>query len=153
MTTLRDSLLPVADILRQIPNTLGLRRYSVTLRRRAWSGTYPGEGVPTDTDVVLTPPPRVRVMTTQDIASSGGTYREGDFKISAVTPSYVGGGYGPAQLNLRPGVGVLNQEITVILTGDEGTVECQLVEFKFDRPFTYFLVAREKRTAVGTTLG
>lgn len=154
MSTLRDQLLPVVDQLRQLPNQFGLRRYAVTIRKRTWSGDAPGRGTSTDVDTVLTPVPRVRVITTQEVASSGGTFREGDFIISAITPRYTSpttGGYSPAQLDLT--LTALNQEATVILTGDEGTVECDVVEFWFHRAFTYEIVVRARRTAVGTTLG
>jgi hypothetical protein len=153
MSTLRDDLLPVIDDIRKLPGEFGLRRYTVTLRRRVWSGTYAGEGSPTDTDTIVSPTPRVRVLTTEEVASSGGTYREGDFKVDSMTPPYTGGGYSPTTLNLHPAAGTTNQEVVIILTGDEGTIECQPVEFHFDRPFTYWMVLREKRTAVGTTLG
>jgi hypothetical protein len=156
-STLRDDLLPVINELRALPNQFGIRRYTTTIRTRTWSGTYSGEGTPTDVDVVLTPVPRVDVISTDEVASSGGTYREGDFRITAITPAFVatpssgGSGYSPSQLNLRPTA--QNQDVTVILTGDEGTIECMVVEFNFSRPFRTTLVVREKRTAVGTTLG
>lgn len=154
MSTLRDQLLSVVDQLRYLPAQFGVRRYTVTLRTRTWSGDAPGRGTPTDVDTVLTPTPRVSVMSTDEIAASGGTYREGDFVINAITPRYTSpttGGYTPAQLNLRPTAA--NQDVTVILTGDEGTVECDVVQLWFQRPFTYHLVVRARRTAVGTTLG
>lgn len=151
MSTLRDDLLPVVDELRQLPTDFGVRRYAVTLRRRTWSGGSPGRGTATDADVVLTPRPRVRPITTQEIASSGGTYREGDWVVTSITPSYGTGGYAPSALNLRPASAA--EDVTVILTGDEGTVECDVVELWFNRPFTYEVVVRERRVAVGSTLG
>lgn len=150
-TTLRDDLLPVIDELRQLPNEFGIRRYTVTLRTRTWSGGAVGRGTATAVDAVLFPVPRVQVITTAEIAASGGTYREGDFRVTAITPSYGTGGYSPTALNLRPSA--TNKDVTVILTGDEGTIECGVVEFHFDRPFRYTMVVREKRTLVGTTLG
>lgn len=155
-SSLRDALLPVIDQLRGLPSQFGLRRYTVKLRTRTWSGTYLGEGTPSDVDVQLTPTPRVRVMSTEEVASSGGTYRAGDFMITAITPSYTSpsaGGYAPLALNLRPSPGTTNIDVTAILTGDEGTIECQIVEFHFDSPFRYWIVVREVRTAVGTTRG
>lgn len=149
--TIRDKLLPTVDKLRQLPNRFGIRRYTVTIRRRTWSGGAPGRGVATDADTVLFPVPRVRVMSTDEIAASGGTYREGDFVINAITPSYGAGGYTPAQLNLRPNGPA--EDVTVILTGDEGTVECDVVQLWFHRAFNYHVVVRARRTAVGTTGG
>lgn len=150
MATLRDQLLPMIDSLRQIPQTLGLRRYSVTLRSRSFGGVYPGEGSATDTDTVITPAPRVRVVSTQEIASSGGTYRLGDFKIDRITPRYVTptvGGWTPALLNIRPNA--TNQDVAVILTGDEAApLECELIKLGVDRPFNYWMVVRTIHGAV-----
>lgn len=148
---LRDSLLSTVDCARALVADTGVHRYDVTIRTRTWSGTYPGEGSPTDTDVTITPRPRVRVLSTRDVASSGGMYRMGDFRVDRITPRYATGGWSPAMLNVRPTA--TNQDVTVILTGDEGAVECQVVEFFFDDPFEYALVVREMRTAVGTTRG
>jgi len=145
MATLRDGLLPAIDSLRGIPNTLGFRRYTVTLRSRTWGGAYPGELGTTNTDVDINPPPRVRVVTTQEVASSGGTYRLGDFRIDAITPRYTTpttGGFTPAQLNIRPGT--IPQDVAIILTGDEAApIECEAVEFRFDRAFRYTIIARQ----------
>lgn len=143
MATLRDGLLPALDALRGIPNALGLRRYTVTLRARTWSGAYPGEGTVTDTDVVINPPPRVRVLSSREVANSGGTYREGDFMITAITPRYTApttGGSTPAMLNITPNT--IPQDVAIIMAGDEGTLECQAVKFLFDRAFRYSIVAR-----------
>lgn len=149
---IRDSLLPVVDALRQLPNSFGLRRYSVAIRSRTWSGNYPGELTPTDTDTVINPPPRVRNVSPEEVASSGGTYEAGDYMIEAITPSYTSltgttGGYTPAQLRIRPGAGS-NNDVAIILTGDEGSFECELVKANFDRPFRYWLVARRIHGAV-----
>lgn len=149
--TLRDDLLPVVDDLRELPDEFGLRRYSVKIRRRAWSGIKPGQGTPTDVDVEIQPRPKVREVTTQEIADSGGTWRQGDFKVDKVTPHYVDGlvtgGYTPSQLNIRPSG--INQDVCFILTGDEGPFECQLIEIHFERSFTYWMVVRRTITSRG----
>ena len=142
MATLRDGLLKIADSLRALPNTFGLRRYSVTLRTRKWSGGKPGSGTATVTDVVLTPPPKVRVLKTEEVASSGGTYRDGDLMVEKITPKYDAGGYTPAQLNLRPAT---DEDVAVILTGDEGTLEAQVIKVYFDKPFNARMVVRITR--------
>lgn len=142
--SLRDDLLPVVDSLRQLPNTLGVSRYAVTIRRRSWSGGAPGLGNATDTDTVLTPSPNVRVLTSKEVADSGGTYREGDFRVFGITPAYSGstsGGYTPAQLDPRPNGP--QEDVCYLLTGDDGIArEAQLVKLMTDKPFGYELVLR-----------
>ena len=152
MGTLRDDLLPVIDDLRQIPDDLGLRRYRVLLRSRAWPGGKPGIGKPVDTDTEIVPAPKVRLLSTKEVAESGGTYRAGDFKVEKITPAYAPAldngrkGWAPGQLVQEPqGAG---NDVLLVLVGDEGPLECTVVEYHFDRPFNYWLVAR-KREQVG----
>lgn len=150
MSTLRDDLLPVFDDLRQLPDQFGLRRYSVVLRTRTWSGGEPGIGSPVDTDTTVTPPPRVRVMSPKEIAASGGTYQDGDFMIEKITPRYTSpttGGWSPGLLHERPGASA--DDVVIVLTGDEGTIECTAVKFFFDRAFNYRIVARARRVVSG----
>ncbi len=147
MSTLRDGLLPVIDSLRALPSVFGLRRYTVTLRSRAWSGGAIGRGTATNTDTVLTPAPRVRAVTAMEVAQSAGTWREGDLRLDKITPQYTTpttGGYTPMQLALRPPANGAT-DVCVILVGDEGPVEAQIVERRFDRAFGYSLIVRISR--------
>lgn len=142
--SLRDDLLPVVDQLRQLPDDFGLRRYSVTLRRRVWSGGAPGLGTATVTDVVLSPRPRVRQLNSKEVAASGGTYEEGDYRIDRVTPSYTGGGYAPDELYLR--AVNADEDVAVILVGDAGfEEECEVRSSTFDRAFGFSIVAGKIR--------
>jgi hypothetical protein len=88
MTTLRDELLETFNDVRGLIDDLGLRRYAVTVRIRTWSGSDVGLGSATTADTVLTPTPRVRVLREAEIASSGGTYRTGDYRVDKITPAY-----------------------------------------------------------------
>lgn len=150
---LRDGLLPVLDRLRQIPDNLGIRRYSVILRKRSWPGGVPGKGTPKDVDVEIVPKPRVRLLTAKEVADAGGTYATGDYKVEKITPKYAaemaGGrtGWSPGQI--IQAVGAQGDDIALLLVGDEGTIECTPVEYHFDRPFNYWLVARRRRQAGG----
>lgn len=150
--TLRDDILPVVDEMRQIPDDLGLRRYSLTMRMRRWSGGKPGLGSPTDTDLEILPRPKVRVMTTKEIAQSAGTYRMGDFKVEKITPNFISDterhGFKPSDLDVEADED--QEDVVAVLVGDEGEIECTVVEYHFDLPFNYWMVLRERRQASET---
>lgn len=149
MPTLRDQLLSLVSGLRQIPADLGFRRYGLTVRVSTWSGAEPGLGIATNSDVTISPKPDVRFVSVKEIAASGGTYQEGDFFVSKITPYFAGppaGGYTPAQL--RPAVSADNQDVVYVLTGDEGAIECALIEEHLGKPrgsaLRYALVLRRR---------
>lgn len=143
--TVRDNVLVPLDAARGIIAGLGLRRYTVTVRTRTWSGGAPGAGVATHSDVVLSPTPRVREVSARQIAGSGGTYEAGDFRVDKITPAFAGppaGGYTPAQLNPVPAA---NQDVVVVLVGDDGTKVCTIIDAPADRAFGYSLTVRPRR--------
>lgn len=140
----RDNILVPLDAARGIIAGLGLRRYAVTIRRRAWSGGAPGAGTATNTDIVLSPTPRVRALAPREVAGSGGTYEDGDYRVDKITPAFVGppvGGYTPTQLNPVPATG---EDIVVLLVGDDGTKVCTIIGAPADRAFGYELVVRPR---------
>jgi hypothetical protein len=146
MTTVRDRVLAKIDKGRQVVDALGLRRFSVAIRRRTWSGGALGLGTATNVDVVLSPKPRCRQPSARDVASSGGTFEEGDYIIDRITPAYtVGGtgGYTPDQLQIVPASAA--EEVLILVTGDDGGHECTLVTQHFDAAFGYELHARPRR--------
>lgn len=158
MTTIRDALLPVVDLLRELPNTFGLRRYAVTIRRRVWSGTYPGDGTPTDQDIVITPIPRVRnsfssatmsPQAMQYLLANGNVIDDRYYKIDRITPTYsvvggVSGGYSPKQLRTIASPDLKNVEEIVVLVGDDGYKrDCVQVTFEQDRSFGYTMLVHE----------
>lgn len=124
--SLRKALLPVVDTIRGLagPKTLDIRLYAVTVRTRTWSGGVVQKGTPTDTDLVLTPPPKV--------------VEEGrEVRVGPITPKFPGGGYSPAELNPRDKPGV---EFFYLLTGPDGVARpFTLVDLDTSRPFTYKL--------------
>lgn len=144
--TVRDNILPLLNNARTKLVALGgvcYRTNAVTIRRRVWSGSRVGEGSVTNTDLVITPRPRVEDVSGREIAGSGGTYQDGDIKIHKITPAYSGGGYTPAQL--YPAVTTDNEEIVVVLVGSAGTTICTIVDVKFDAALGYQLVVRPRR--------
>lgn len=86
--TLRDSLIPVVDNARQMVADSGLRPYTVTIRTRVWSGGKIGTGEATDSDLVISPAPKVERFPVRLIASSGGIYQEGDLQITKISATY-----------------------------------------------------------------
>jgi hypothetical protein len=78
---LRDDLLPVFNAARQLIQDFGLRQSRVWVRRRAWSAGEQHLGDVTDTDVEITPRPKVVADTPVTL------------NVSRLTPAYPGGGY------------------------------------------------------------
>ena len=108
--TLRDDLLPILDgVARRLPDTLGFRGESLTVRVRTWSGGAVRLGVPTDSDLLITPRPKL----TRSPDGRG-------FIVEGITPAYSGGGYTYEQI--RPTL-TTGQEVLYIVTGDFGTHE------------------------------
>ena len=124
--SLRTALLPVVNTIRGLagPATLDIRPYTVTVRTRTWSGGVVQKGVPTDADLLLSPPPKV--------VENG---REA--RVGPITPKHAGGGYSPSELNPRDQPGV---EFFYLLTGPDGVGRAfALVDIDTSRPFSYTL--------------
>lgn len=91
---LRDEVLDAFAEGRGVAEELGLRRFHTYVRRRTWrsgsslpwSTSAPGRGYPCDAEVRLTPAPKVEDVSVRMIASSGGTYRDGDLLLTKITP-------------------------------------------------------------------
>jgi hypothetical protein len=150
----RDKVLPKFDKARTKIASLGLRRFTVTLRRRVWSGTRIGEGTPVNQDLVLTPTPRVRFKSPfaaqmSGVLMSGGSVRDRFYEIDKITPAYVDslgnpGGYTTTQLRMRVGADLKNVECVVVLVGDDGMArECSQLILEDDRSFGYSMTVQE----------
>lgn len=159
---IRDDLLPLVDELRAIPGSsdFQLRRYAVTIRRRVWSGTYPGDGTPVDQDIILAPLPRVRnsfssatlsPQAMQYILANGNVISDRYYSIDRITPAYIDasnnntpGGYSPQQLRTIASPDLKNVEEIVVLVGDDGyRRDCVQVTFEQDRSFGYTMLVHE----------
>lgn len=159
---IRDDLLPLVDELRAIPGSsdFQLRRYAVTIRRRVWSGTYPGDGTPVDQDIVLTPLPRVRnsfssaslsPQAMQYALANGNIISDRYYSIDRITPAYIDasnnntpGGYSPQQLRTIASPDLKNVEEIIVLVGDDGYKrDCVQVTFEQDRSFGYSMLVHE----------
>lgn len=82
-------------------------------------GTY------TDSDLVITPPPRIK----ED---------NGEITADRITPSHSGGGYTVGQLNPTPTL-TAGQEVLYIVTGPNGAKEYAIVEVNLRKNFGYEL--------------
>lgn len=148
MATLRTNLLPVINNGRKIVDGLGFRTSDVSVVTRLWpSGT---RGVPSETDYVdstvtplVNPRPKVRQITSREIASSGGMYEDGDLRVDKLTPKFAAGGYLPEEIApIAPDKGT---EILYLVTGPLAG-EYRRINSNLDRALGYSLTLRRMRT-------
>src|SRR5687767_8896316 len=100
MPTFVESLRKVADLVRSLasPTTLsggkglGVWQNELDVVVRTWPGK-PGLGTPSDSVLRIAPRPEVSEVSPREIATSGGLLRQGDIKLTNITPAYPGGGY------------------------------------------------------------
>lgn len=153
--TLRDSLLPVAELANKLGQQFGLARFSVTLRRRIWDGDRVGAGNPTVQDIVLTPPPPVTfkppfARQMEALFTSGGKISDRYYQVDNIIPAYTksdgtSGGYTPNQLRMSVGPDMKSVECVVILIGDDGRLrECSQITFDDSDAFAYSMLLQEK---------
>lgn len=136
----RDDALPDVQQARADVQGVGLRRYAITIRKRTWAGGFPGIGAMTPTDLVITPTPRVRQLHSREIAASGGTYEQGDYRVDKITPGFcyigigfvtaTGSGLGtvtPTNSVPSPGVNIGTYAVlmTILAPGPVGTATFQ----------------------------
>lgn len=123
------TILPALDALRAIGGKLGLRVFSVVVRRRTWTGSRPGVGTKTDVDTALTvqsadgslQPARVRQVSRSEVFSSGGQYAARDLRVGPLTPAFAASlflpGAGFDDTTINPAPTALATEIIWILKG------------------------------------
>jgi len=128
MATLRDSLIPVVNSIRGLPQALGVRTTAVTRRVRTWSGGEVQLGSYADEDIVLTPYPKVREVISGE-----------QFDVGPVTPSMLGVGY--SYDDLRPTLDT-DQEVFWLVDNENGPWRCDLVDIDSSQPFRYQLRLR-----------
>lgn len=153
-TAARDAFRSIADACRRIPETLGVRGTTVTIRVRTYTQPVGETGATTTTDnTLLSPNPKVRQVSEGQrgyfgggvLASATGELRVGDYEIGPITQEFPGGGYSPT--DLAPAGGVTARP-TVLLEGDEfssGGEEFEIVHMDATRPFRTMLLVRRVR--------
>lgn len=109
-------------------DTIGLRPTIVTVRTRTWTGTDARLGTYTDSDLVLSPTPKVT-----DLGN-------GAINIGPIVPQHARGGYTVAQLNPVAGLAeAAPTEILYVVDGPNGTFNYTLVSLETRKPFRYML--------------
>lgn len=150
--TFRDNFLPTYDKIRNtITNQFGLRQYDVSVRIVKWTGSRPGLGTPDIQDIQITANkssnlrPKVQLVSSREIALSGGKYRDGDFKVSSIIPKInEDTGYDPSEIALTPQKGA---EVYFRLKGpgmhNPDGDWFDLVEVNFSKNFEYQFILRK----------
>jgi len=112
--TLRDDLIPVVDEARGLINDLGFRRHAVTVRTTTWSGAKPGLGSKSVVELVLSPPPKVRGISSRRLALAPGRFKDGDRVVDRISATYTADQLGGAL--------AANQERVWLIDADEYTL-------------------------------
>lgn len=150
--TVRDRFLVLADRLRKIPGKFGIRRHSVSIRVRTWSGSRVGLGTKTDVTTAIKVGkdlynPNVVEVDVRDVVASGGKYQAGDFKVGPISHEYsyqaVTYGYSVGEVN--PDTGASPKEVLYKLEGNGFPSDgqwCELVEESSLTDFRIMLTLR-----------
>lgn len=129
LTPFVASLRGVIRGAQRLVQDLGLRPTVVTVRTRTWSGADVRLGPYTDSDLVITPTPKVS------------TQADGSVLVGPIVPAYPGGGYTAEQLNPLAYRGNDQEpvEVLYVLDGPNGTYNYTLTAIESRRPFRYML--------------
>lgn len=91
---LAQGLRKLAYSVRAIPGQLGVRPHRVSVLKRSWSPSHPGDGDRLDVETALTEaggqPPKVRWLSDEELTV--GSLNPGTVEIGPVTPAFPGGG-------------------------------------------------------------
>ena len=134
MSTLRDDLIPVFDEGRQIVDDLGLRQQTVVVRTRVWDGGEVGLGTATDTDLTLSPTPKVTRLSLRVVAGSGGKYQMGDRRVGKISATYTAEQLGGGSV-------AAGTELLWLIDGEPHT----LVETPEEKNFEWRCIVRRRR--------
>lgn len=88
--SLRSDLVGLVDTIRRdiVDGAAGLRLRTIVVRTRTWSGSEPGDGTTSDSDVTLDPVPKVEEPPARLVASSAGRWLDGDLQVSKISATY-----------------------------------------------------------------
>jgi hypothetical protein len=151
MTT-ADDINRLLQSTRAILPAMGMRPNAVSRVVRTWTSGKVKVPWPAVVDVdyeddtlVFEPTPKVREISTREIASSGGVYADGDLRIERITPAFPSpsaGGYTPTQIApTASGPGI---EIFYVITGPLAGVY-RRVDCRNDRALEYWVTVRRLR--------
>ncbi len=111
---------------------------------RTWATGKAGDGAYSDSAITISPNPKMREVSTHDIAGSGGRYEQGDLAVGPFTPAFTGppaGGYTPDQLQPPVPPGSRGVEVIYTVTGPDAGQYTSVTSSR-DRPMRYSLVLR-----------
>jgi hypothetical protein len=151
--TFRQAILGVIDAVMPIagPNVLDVTAHQLTITVYQWSGGARDKGTRSTVSALSLPQySGVRQMSLEEIANSGGRYRDGAVLVEDITPSNGVIGFTPSQL--RPVI-VQGQELVYSLSAGTAAApagplagEYQIAEGRFDDEFGYALVLNRRLT-------
>lgn len=140
----RASLRSVCDAARRIPEALGQRPTTVTLRTRTYSAGVAASGatLTSTADTVLSPRPKVTQVTDGQrsyfgggtLVANDGAALAGCYEIGPITQDFPGGGYAQGSVLAA---GATTKRLTVVLEGDEfstGGEEFEVTQADWTRP-------------------
>lgn len=131
--TLRDDLIPVIDDARQLIDDFGLRRFTVVVRKRTWSGGQLGLGTATNVDLTLSPKPKVGDVPENLAFGEPGKYETGDRLVRKISASYT-------RAQLDGGTLAAGEELVWMLDD----IEYSLVEVAEHRNFEWRALVRRR---------
>lgn len=137
-----NSLRAAAHSARSVPGSMGLRRYSVHVVTRSWSGSRIGEGSCGDCSTELLEagyPPKLREMNAKELAFAG--LESATYKLGPITPEYTYNGVtsGIAYETLKPTVYDDTTEFFYVISGGEfgDGMRCTVDEVDHSSPLHY----------------
>lgn len=119
MPSVRDRLLtPLARLRGIADEPMGLRRYTVYIRRETTSDGRGGRGTTvTRADTLLAEKPRVRDAGQQDVVTSGGKIQIGDMILDRITPENDAATVGTAVGTINPNPSAADEKVLIVLDG------------------------------------
>jgi len=150
--------LAMIDQVRSIPGKLGVHTWSVTMVRQVYDRD-PGQPHGRLTKLTVETPitvgdgyaPHVEQLTAQDIVSSGGFYKTGDYRIGPLTPEYTtdDGSGGTAVTDIDPALGTVENATDFRLTGPgirSGGELFKKIKTETNKSTSYYIVVRRTGT-------
>lgn len=129
MSTLRDDVLPIVDLGRQIIDDLGFRQFRFEILTRTWSSGKIGSGTASDSYRTISPNPKA-------VEQEGGR----KLLVGPLTPSYGGGGYTPSELRAGDTAGTQTRwKVTGPFSSGKTSVWAVVSNIDTSKPLRYML--------------
>lgn len=154
-----QSILPALAEIDEVlgPSGLDILPTNVAIVTRTWTKGRRGAGAPdayVEAPMQLPQTVTVRHLTTREVASSGGTFEQGDLLVGPIRPPFTDengqpGGFTEEQIKPEvrtQGVEILWRLMPTRRDGSGIAGDYQLIEFRRDSPFYYEVVIGRERT-------